>query len=164
MKYLISLFLLLSVTAMKAQTVDEAIEWNDNIVLSQSVMLAYEDDLIDAIAKDKPTDSIAIAYFNYLTFINVAIEHYESEEPFDSKDTFRKAVIVLLNEFKEVAVNQYAELIYIYLKPDDDLEDSDFDRWDVLISDIDDIEGDSNDAFLDAQKSFSTQYDFSLGE
>ena len=164
MKYLISLLLLLSITTIRAQTVDEAIEWNDDIVLTQSVLLAYEDDLINAIAEDKTTDSIAIAYFEYLSFINLAIEVYEDEDPFDSKDTFRKALLKLLYDFKGVASTEYAELIYIYLKPEDDLSESDFDRWDIIIERVDEVEGLSNDAFLEAQESFSEQYGFSLGE
>lgn len=164
MKNLIFMFVMLYATALTAQTVDEAIEWNDDIVLTQSVLLSYEDDLISAIAEDKSTDSIAVAYFNYLTFINVAIDYYADEDPFDTKDTFRKAIIKLLSEFKEIAANEYAELIYIYLKPADDLSDSDFERWDILIAEIDKVEGESNDDFLEAQKQFAAQYGFSLGD
>ncbi|MBN2729053.1 MAG: hypothetical protein JXR53_07495 [Bacteroidales bacterium] len=69
-----------------------------------------------------------------------------------------------MSEFKEIAANEYAELIYIYLKPADDLSDSDYDRWDVLIAEIDKVEGESNDNFLEAQKQFAAQYGFSLGD
>ena len=164
MKYIISMFFLLSVTVLNAQTVDEAIEWNDDIVLTQSVMLSYEDDLIDAIVEDKSADTIAYAYFEYLSFINLAIEVYEDEPPFDSKDIFRKAILTLLYDFKEVAATQYAELIYIYMTPADELTDYDYERWDLLIEQVDDIEGKSNDAFLDAQQQFADQYGFTLGE
>lgn len=39
MKNLIFMFVMLYATALTAQTVDEAIEWNDDIVLTQSVLL-----------------------------------------------------------------------------------------------------------------------------
>ena len=164
MKYVILMFVMFFTVSLTAQTIDEAIEWNDDIVMAQTLLLAYEDDLIEAIADDKSVDSIAFAYVNYCSYINAGIEHYKNEPAFDSKDIFRKAVIVLFEEFKEVAVNQYMEVLYIYFKPAEELSDSDYDRWDKVIGEVDDLEGKSNEAFLEAQEKFSTQYGFSLGE
>jgi len=164
MKYLITLFLFAAVVSTNAQTVDDAIDWNDDIVLTQSLMLSFEDILIESIANDEPADSIATAYIDYVTFIDVAIEVYEAEEAFDSQDIFRKALLELLYVFKAVAENEYVELIDIYLTPVEELTDVDFERWDDLIAIIDEKEIAANDAFLDAQEKFADQYGFSLGD
>jgi len=162
MKYLITMFLLLSVAALDAQTVDDAIDWNDELVSVQSVLLSYEDALISVIGADMPNGFVDLAYDSYLNYINYAIKYYESVSSFDSQDIFRKAVLQLLYDFKKIATTDYAELIVLYKKPAGSLTDTDFERWENLITHLDDAENASNSKFLEAQEKFADQYGFTL--
>lgn len=143
-------------------TTEDAIAKNDEIVADQKAMLELEDDLISAITEDGDIDVIEDAYDEYVDFLEKTLKEYEDMEAFDDNDTFRKAMIALLTEFTDVAKNEYRDLIDIWSKDAEDLTEQDFDDWDNLIEDIDDKEGDANDAFLDAQKDFAAEYNFEL--
>lgn len=164
MKYLLTMFFCFSIFSVQAQTVDEAIKWNDDIVASQIMMLSLEDELISAISDNGAIDTIAITYVEYLTFLNEAINYYEGLPKFDRKDIFRIAYLDLLYAFRDVATIEYAEILKIWFKPADDLTEEDFSRWDELIEIIDSKEIKSNKAFLEKQIEFAKQYKFSLNE
>lgn len=164
MKYFLIIVFFFSLSAAQGQTRDEAIKWNDEIVASQKKMLSLEDDLVNAISDDGAIDSIAIAYIDYLSFFNETIEYYEGVNKFDRKDIFRKAYLDLLYAFRDVATNEYAEILKIWFKPADDLTEEDFSKWEELVDIIDDKEVKSNDVFLEKQNDFAKQYKFSLND
>ncbi len=55
-------------------------------------------------------------------------------------------------------------MLEIYSIPAEELTDTHFNRWTELSEIIDKKESDYNDAFLEAQKVFAKEYDFSLSE
>ena len=162
MKYLFTILMMVFVFASMAQTQDEAIAWNDKLVDSQKKMLALEDEMIVAITEDGDIETIAVAYINYLTYINETIAYYESVDPFDRKDIFRKELLKLFGVFRDVAVNEYAEILKLWFTPADDLSEEDFNRWDELINIVDEKEIASNDKFLEVQIEFAKKYKFVL--
>ncbi len=159
---LFSLFIF-SALIIHAQKKDDAIKWNNQIIDYQVLVFKYDDALLTAITDNKDVDSVSYAYFDYLTFLNLAIKVYEYEEPFDRKDIFRKAILDFLYDFKEVLVEQYAEIVYMYFNFDTSSETEVY-RWDTLAEEIDSLQLKANNKFLEAQKKFAKQYDFILRE
>ena len=125
-------------------------------------MLELEDDLIYAITEDGALDAIEDAYDEYVEYLEETLAKYEGMDAFDENDTFRKAMIDLLTTFLDVATGEYRDLIDIWSKDAEDLTEQDFEDWDSLIEDIDEKEIEANDAFLDAQKDFAAEYNFTL--
>lgn len=161
------IFLILGVVAVFTMTAcgpttEDAIAHNDVIVGDQKEMLELEDDLIVAISDDGSLSAIENAYEDYVEFLEETIKKYEDMDAFDEPDTFRKAMMDLLNAFEDVAKGEYRDLIDIFSKDAEDITEQDFEDWDTLIEDIDDKEGKANDDFLDAQKKFAGEYEFEL--
>ncbi|PLW93188.1 MAG: hypothetical protein C0592_06965 [Marinilabiliales bacterium] len=164
MKYFFSLLMFAFVFTGYAQTVDDAIDWNDQIVTTQTVMLTFEDALVEVLAEGMPGGIVDIVYESYINYIDYSIKYYKAEDPFDSQDIFRKAILDLLADFKKIAETEYAELVELNNKPIEDLTDDDFERWDYLANRLDELEIESNADFLEAQQAFADQYGFSLGD
>lgn len=143
-------------------TTDDAIALNDKIVADQKDMLELEDGLISAITDDGDLDVIDEAFDDYVSFLDETLKKYEEMDAFDENDTFRKAMIDLLTTFKDVAENEYKDLVDIWSTDAENLTQQDFDDWDQLIEDIDDKEVEANDEFLKAQKDFAAEYEFTL--
>jgi len=145
-----------------ADAVDRAVAWNDTIVHDQKKMLDLESDFIDAIVDGKDISDIENSFKIYAAFLYTLAKKYKDIAPFDETDTFRKAMIELVNEFKSVADNEYKEMIKIYSKDAEALTDADFDRWGVLTDIVDEKEGVANELFLLRQKIFTVEYHFTL--
>jgi hypothetical protein len=143
-------------------TTEDAIKHNDNIVADQKEMLDLETDLLNDIVDGQEAANIKKTFKKYLGFLEEMEKKYNEMDEFDEKDTFRKAMINLIKEFKSVAENEYDEMIEIYSKEPDALTDADFEKWEDLTEIIDEKEGKANDDFLDAQKEFSKEYNFDL--
>lgn len=160
---LFSLFILLF-SGIKAQTKDQAIDFNDKIVADQKKMLILEDFFITSIINDMGGDTIQLDYEIYCDFLQFTLDKYSKMKKFDKNDTFRKAIIDLLSNFLTVAKTEYKEMLEIYSIPPENLTDENFNRWTELSEIIDKKENTYNDAFLDAQKAFAREYSFSLSE
>lgn len=142
--------------------VDRAIAWNDTIVHDQKKMLDLESDFVNTIVDGEAIPNIEKAFEAYKLFLYDVQNKYNNIAPFDGPDTFRKAMIELLNEFVAVAENEYTEMIKIYSKDEDALTETDFDRWEVLTNVVDEKESLANDLFLLRQKIFTLEYHFTL--
>lgn len=143
-------------------TTDDAIKHNDSIVADQKEMLDLESDFVNAIVDGKDESAIKKAYSKYTDFLEEMEKKYSEMDSFDDKDTFRKAMIDLIKEFKDVAENEYDEMVKIYTKDADALTDADFEKWEDLTDAVDNKESKANDKFLDAQKEFAKEYNFEL--
>jgi hypothetical protein len=158
-----SVFILLF-SAVFAQTKEQAIDYNDKVVADQKKMLILEDFFVTAIINDLGGDTIKLEYEIYCDYLQFTLDKYSKMKKFDSKDTFRKAIIELLTNFQKAATTEYKEMLDIYSIPTEELTDTHFNRWTELSEIVDKKENEYNDAFLEAQKVFAKEYDFSLSE
>ncbi|PKP04773.1 MAG: hypothetical protein CVU11_03415 [Bacteroidetes bacterium HGW-Bacteroidetes-6] len=143
-------------------TTDDAIKHNDGIVADQKKLLEMENDFVNTIVDGDEIADIKKAYKEYNAFIEETLKKYEDMDEFDSNDTFRKAMLDLLKEFQDVANNEYKEMVDIYTMDAEDLTEDDFTRWEELAQIVEDKEGKANDSFLDKQKEFAKEYNFTL--
>ncbi|HPS82975.1 MAG TPA: hypothetical protein PLA88_01575 [Bacteroidales bacterium] len=143
-------------------TTEDAIKHNDNIVADQKEMLDLESDFVNAIVDGQDEAAIKKSYKKYTDYLGEMEKKYDEMDEFDEKDTFRKAMIGLVKEFKKVAENEYDEMVKIYTKDADALTDADFEKWEELTNVVDEKESKANDDFLDAQKEFAKEYNFEL--
>ncbi len=143
-------------------TTEDAIKHNDNIVADQKEMLDLESDFVNAIVDGQDESAIKKTFKKYTDFLDEMEKKYNDMDEFDEKDTFRKAMINLVTEFKKVAKNEYDEMVQIYTKDPDALTDTDFEKWEELTNVVDEKESKANDEFLDAQKEFAKEYNFDL--
>ncbi|KAF5057228.1 hypothetical protein DSECCO2_359010 [anaerobic digester metagenome] len=143
-------------------TTEDAIKHNDDIVADQKEMLDLESDFVDAIVNGQDEADIKKTFKKYTDFLGEMEKKYDEMDEFDEKDTFRKAMISLVKEFKKVAENEYDEMVKIYTKDPDALTDADYEKWEELTTVVDEKESKANDEFLDAQKEFAKEYNFDL--
>jgi len=143
-------------------TTEDAIKHNDDIVADRKEMLDLESDFVDAIVNGQDEADIKKTFKKYTDFLGEMEKKYDEMDEFDEKDTFRKAMISLVKEFKKVAENEYDEMVKIYTKDPDALTDADYEKWEELTTVVDEKESKANDEFLDAQKEFAKEYNFDL--
>lgn len=143
-------------------TTEEAIDHNDDIVGTQSEMIQLENDLVYAISEDGSIDAIDAAYDDYLSFFKKKIKEYDKMDAFDESDTFREAMIDLLDAFEEVAKNEWKAVIDLLSKDPEEITDQDIEDYDVLLEEIDFKENKANQKFLKKQEEFAKEYDFKL--
>ena len=159
------IFLILGVTAafmMTAcgPTTEDAIDHNGVIVADQKEMLKIEGDFVNAISEDGKISVVEDAYDDYIDFFEKTIKKYDDMDAFDKNDTFRKAMIDLLNAYEDIAKNEWRALIN--LLPINQFTEQDREDWKTLLEIIDEKEGEAIDDFLDAQKKFAGEYEFEL--
>ncbi len=160
----ILLFLLSSVLFVftQAQTVDQAIAHNDKLVADQMKMIEAEDVFVKTIVDGKEQKVIESAFKVYLKTLKKLSKKYNKMKAFDSKDTFRRAMLEMIVVFKSVADNEYREMMTIYSMDVLSLTDVVFDRWEALTQLANDKETAANEQFLNAQKTFASEYQFTL--
>ncbi|GEM_PF-1333407 len=161
----VSLLLVLSCVLFlytQAQTVDQAIAHNDGIVADQLKMIEAEDAFVSTIVNNKDQKDIEKAFEIYSKTLKKLSKKYNKMKAFDSKDTFRKAMIEMIAVFKSVADNEYREIMSIYSMDVLLLTDIIFDRWEALAQLVNDKETAANEQFMNAQKTFAGEYQFTL--
>jgi len=141
---------------------DKAIAWNDTLVHDQEKMLDLEEQFVNTIVDGEEISVIKDQYKKYIAFLYKTEIKYKEMAPFDTKDTFRKALLDLLKAFISAAEEEYAEMVMIYSKETEDLTDADYDRWAVITSNADKKEQLANDLFLLKQRIFAAEYHFKL--
>jgi Ni,Fe-hydrogenase I large subunit len=140
-----------------APTTEEAIDFNDEIVADQSDLIDYNQDFIDEYSGDD-LDEIEDAMDELNTFLEDKTEEYEAMEAFDEEDIFRKAFLDLLGAFTEIS-EDYEKLLEMWADDDVTLDEiADFEE------EINEATDDANQTFLDKQKDFAEQYEFTLAD
>ena len=137
-----------------------AIELNNTIVADQKQILEKENKLIAAFNNtNSDRKTVEAAYKELLNLLNSLQKKYADMKPFDNKDTFRKAMIELINTYKSITVNEYKEMIDISFEKYDEAANL---KWKSLVKSLNDKAGSANDRWLTAQKEFSKQYKFDI--
>jgi len=145
-----------------AQTTDQAIAHNDKIVADQIAIIAAEDAFVSTIVDGKEQKVIDKAFKNYLKILKKFSGQYKKMKAFDSNDTFRKAMIDLIDVFRSAADHEYREMVTIYAMDPLSLTAEVFERWEALTQTVNDKENAANEKFLNAQEEFALQYNFTL--
>ncbi len=136
-----------------------AIDLNDTIVTDQKQILDKENKLIAAFNAGSDRKAIEAAHKEMLNLLNSLQKKYADMEPFDDKDTFRKAMIELIDTYKSITVNEYSEMIKISFEEYDEAANL---KWKSLVKSLNDKAGGANDRWLTAQEEFCKQYNFDI--
>lgn len=162
-------------------TPEDAIKYFENIFKYQETVIEKEGELQNVILKfvsEPAEDSIAdktdtiisfdeldSAYNSFLNQINISLKEVKKIEAFADKTILRDAAINLLNAYKSVAENEYAEILKILEIPDEEITEDDNARFNELFSKQINLKLDKElDEFFEVQQAFADEYDFELLE
>lgn len=141
---------------------NDAIKYNDTIVVAQKKVIEKEAVLIDVI--NTTSDSLDLVYEDFKKEIDLSIETIKKMEAFDKKTDYKDLALSFFSDYKEVAENEYKEMIS-YAKVPDSLYTEEMDNKVLELSkNIDDKINKSIDAFIKFQDNFAAKYKFELTE
>jgi len=137
-----------------------AIDLNDTIIADQKQILEKENKLIAALENtNSDRKTIENSHKDLLNLLNSLQKKYADMEPFDDRDTFRKAMIELISTYKSITTNEYKEMINVCFGEYDERANA---KWKSLVKSLNDKAGSANDKWLDAQEEFAKQYKFDI--
>lgn len=139
----------------------DAIDFNNAIIDHQKRLLDTESQLINAISNHQ-TAQVDQIYKDYLTQIDNSIAAINDLKSFSKFDTFKTSALSLFTAYKEVITNEYAEVIKLYRIPTDVYTDNDDKKLNELTRSIDSKLEDALKNFVETQKSFATEFNFTL--
>lgn len=132
---------------------------HDVIVRDQKEIMEKENKLIATFNAGSDRKTIETAHKEMLTLLNSLKKKYADMEPFDEKDTFRKAMIALIDTYINITKTEYKEMIEITFGEYDDEANL---KWKALVKSLNDKAGSANEMWLTAQTEFSEQYEFDI--
>jgi len=164
-------------------TPEDAVKYFENIFKYQEYVIEKEGELQNVIlkfvsepAEDSITektdttsnisfDELDTAYNSFLNQINLSLKEVKKIQAFSEKTILRDAAINLLNAYKSVAENEYAEILSILKTPDEEIIEDDNARFNELFSTQINLKLDKElDEFFEVQQAFAEEYDFELLE
>ena len=141
---------------------NDAIKYNDTIVIAQKKVIEKEAVLIDAI--NETSDNIDLVYEDFKKEIDSSIVTIKKMEAFDKKTDYKDMALSFFSDYKEVAENEYKEMIS-YAKVPDSLYTEEIDNKVLELSkNIDDKINKSIETFIKFQDNFAAKYKFELTE
>lgn len=140
-------------------TKKQAVEFNNKIVDSQSVIVKKMLDL----SSDEATNDTSIMEQKRLELISTidqSIQVVKNIKPFRYGEEFQNAALQLFNFYKQVANNEYREIIEILKKENINADDQE--RLKAINDKISKEEKVLDEKFMNKQREFATKYGFSL--
>jgi hypothetical protein len=161
----------------------KAQDYYDRITLPIEALLGKEDQLIQVINANMKKDSagpfsdkkqandtaamvsqkaLDMAFANFQMQIATSTNQMEAIGPFDKSTTLKDAAMGLLNEYKTVSENEYAELIKIVKIPEMEYTNEDDKNFLDLSDSIDNKLQRKISVYIQQVKLFAQQYNFQL--
>ncbi len=135
------------------------IEYNNQIVNDQKLILQYESKLYNAIYDNANIDTLKSILKEYQLIIDSINSKYQN--PFKIEDTMRKVALSLFDAYKSIAYNEYPYLISLIDSANKGaIIDSD-EIMKILVT-IDSTEQTANMSYIDLQQYIVNKYKIDL--
>ena len=157
---LLSLFILTGFNSCGPNT-DEAVKFNDALVDQQTLVFEKESILIDGISKNMP-EKLDSALYLLEDQVKQSAEATEKLKDFKGGKELLDAALKVFSTYKNVAEQEYSEMIKIAKIPDSLYTQEDDNKIIDISKKIDDKLNQSIDSFRVKQKDFSTKFKFEL--
>ena len=158
---IIGLLFLSTIIVSCSPSANDAIKYNDELVSLQNKVYEKESALLDAISKNTP-DKLDTLFANLSKQINESTKKVEALSNFDGKSDMKDAVLKIFSTYKNIAGNEYKNMISYSKIPDSLYTPGDDDKVLELSKKIDDKINKSIDDFIRLQKQFAAKYKFEL--
>lgn len=140
-------------------TSEEAVIYNNKIVEQQAGIYEKETALTEAIGKNFP-GKFSVLHASMIKQIDSAIVIVKKMKSFDGKTDMKDAALKLLAAYKDVAENEYSELIKYARVPDSIYTQQDDDKVMEMSKKIFAKLNKSEEDFFMVQKTFAEKYKF----
>ena len=140
---------------------NDATIYNQKIINQHQLVILYEDSLGEVITKNMP-EKLDETYNKFLEQIDKSKQIVEDIEQFDNDTILREASINFFSVYKEIAENEYSEIIKIAKISDDNYTQTDDKILKSIAKEINDRLQLELDTFITVQKEFANRYEFEL--
>ncbi len=140
-------------------TTKDAIKYNDALVEQRSKVIEKENALIEAISKNMP-EKLDLLYSEMKKQIEESIDSVNQMKGFGGKTDMKDAAMKFLITYKEVAGNEYKEMLKYAKMPDTLYTQEEDDIVMDLNKKIDDKLNKVDNDFIQMQKVFAEKYKF----
>ena len=140
--------------------------YNNAIIDIQTAVVDKQTDMIAEMdANDLGQAATVETTYNALNDqIDIALAELEVMKPFNGDPVFRDAVIAYVEWLDTLVDNDYAELLAIFQKNEEDITQDDYDQYNMVIGEIS-TELDWLQMMInDAQEDFASEHDLELVE
>lgn len=149
-------------SACDAPTTDSAIKYNDDMLAIQTEIDNEMADFIDNYefySRSEAEELIEKMSNN----IDDAIETVKSKKDFDGKDDFKKAMIKLLEDYKDLLHKEFY-LLFVEFDSETLVTDEDYEMYEIIYYDFLEKYDNAHYEFTEFQQSFADKWNFTVGE
>jgi len=159
LKIIFLVILIMTFGSCKKINTSQVIEYNNQIVNDQKLILQYESKLYNAIYDNANIDTLKSILKEYQLIIDSINSKYQN--PFKIEDTMRKVALSLFDAYKSIAYNEYPYLISLIDSANKGaIIDSD-EIMKILVT-IDSTEQTANMSYIDLQQYIVNKYKIDL--
>lgn len=159
--YPFALLLMVLMFSQCGPTTEEAIDYNDEIIAEELMVIDKINELSNALSTYDPTN-IEPALNNAKVQVDKSIKVLEGIGAFDGDSEFVDACMELFKVFKSQLNTEYAEQLEIYKLPLDQYGEKEENRYNELNDIIDEKYFPAFEKFSTAQEDFANKWDFVL--
>lgn len=138
-----------------------AIKYNDRIVDCQNKIIMEILDLANSFEKSDP-DQMDEKLLELQTQIDDSLAILSAMEPYDGYTRLRDGAIELIKFYKDIAGEEYQEIVEILSQPQSDITTGDYNRLQDIQRDIEDREADLDKELQEAQQEFAKMHNFRI--
>jgi hypothetical protein len=143
-------------------TTDSAIKYNDEMLAIQTEIDNQMADFIDNYefySRSEAEELIEEMSNN----IDDAIETVKSKNDFDGKDDFKKAMIKLLEDYKDLLHKEFY-LLFVEFDTESLVTDEDYEMYEIIYYDFLEKYDNAHYEFTEFQQGFADKWNFTVGE
>ena len=122
-------------SALVSCSYTDPVEYNDAMVNKMDTLIGYHTGFNDALGRGGDTTNVA--HNKYLSYSDKAIESINKMPEYSDGTEFKNSVVQIINNLKTAQVSTGKEMMEIFQKPVDALNEADYDRYDKLSREFD---------------------------
>jgi hypothetical protein len=139
---------------------EEAVKYNDSIVVFQNRVISMEDRFMESL--DGGPEEMRQGLDSLMHQVMRSLEGTKKLGGFHGDESLYQAAVKLLENYKSIVDNEYRTVVELLCKPDEDTEEDDQEKYDDAINEANRKLIEATEAFDRAQDAFSKKHNFTF--
>lgn len=156
--------LLLMMSCHPGPRPEDAVRFNDNLVMMQDTFYNHLDEVVLLINSETPSAHVAKKYEELLKYTDQALQRIELMSPFDEEDEIRIASIEYFRAQLHMLENEFRAIMDLLQADPAEITTEDQNAWDSLMNVVVIRDSVAIDNFLMQQEVFAKKYNIILRE
>lgn len=154
--------LLLMMSCHPGPRPEDAVQFNDNLVMMQDTFYNQLDEIVQLINGEAPPEQVADKYEELLKYTERVLQRIELMPSFDDEDEIRNASIEYFRTQLLMLENEFSTIVSLLQADPEEITIDDQNAWDSLMNVIVIKDSVAIEQFLTQQEVFAKKYNITL--